>query len=271
MADVDRICGRYRISGLPVTSDDGTLLGIVTNRDIRFETDRERRVSEVMTPMPLVTARVGVAPDEALELLRRQQGREAAAHRRRRQAPRPDHGQGRQERGVPAGHQGPGGRLVVGAAIGVGEDAKRRAQALIDAGVDFLIVDPRTATPAVLDMVAQLKANTDIEVDRRQRRHPSGAWTGRSRRGRVKVGVGPGRSAPPAWWPGWEAPITAIYEAAQAARAAGVPVIGDGGLQYSGDIAKALAAGCGHRGRSAARGGRVGGVRRASMCFINGK
>ena len=62
VADVDRICGRYRISGLPVTSDDGVLLGIVTNRDIRFETDRDRRVAEVMTPMPLVTARVGVAP-----------------------------------------------------------------------------------------------------------------------------------------------------------------------------------------------------------------
>ena len=71
VADVDRICGRYRISGLPVISDDGVLLGIVTNRDIRFETDRDRRVSEVMTPMPLVTAPVGVAPAEALALLQR--------------------------------------------------------------------------------------------------------------------------------------------------------------------------------------------------------
>src|SRR5580693_10292462 len=70
IADVDRLCGRYRISGVPVTGPDGVLLGIVTNRDIRFETDHGRRVAEVMTPMPLVTAPVGVAPEEALRLLR---------------------------------------------------------------------------------------------------------------------------------------------------------------------------------------------------------
>src|ERR1700719_1480549 len=70
IADVDRLCGRYRISGVPVTGPDGVLLGIVTNRDIRFETDHGRRVSEVMTPMPLVTAPVGVAQEEALRFLR---------------------------------------------------------------------------------------------------------------------------------------------------------------------------------------------------------
>src|ERR1700748_218643 len=70
IADVDALCGRYRISGVPVTSPDGVLVGIVTNRDIRFETDQSRRVAEVMTPMPLVTAPVGVAPEEALRLLR---------------------------------------------------------------------------------------------------------------------------------------------------------------------------------------------------------
>src|SRR6202040_3101450 len=70
IADVDRLCGRYRISGVPVTGPDGVLLGIVTNRDIRFETDHDRRVTEVMTPMPLITAPVGVNADEALKLLR---------------------------------------------------------------------------------------------------------------------------------------------------------------------------------------------------------
>src|SRR5258708_26930359 len=74
IADVDRLCGRYRISGVPVTSPDGVLVGIVTNRDIRFETDHSRRVAEVMTPMPLVTAPVGVAPEEALRLRRRNKG-----------------------------------------------------------------------------------------------------------------------------------------------------------------------------------------------------
>ena len=82
IADVDRLCGQYRISGVPVTGADGVLLGIVTNRDIRFETDHGRRVAEVMTPMPLVTAPVGVAAEEALRLLRAAQGGEAAAGRR---------------------------------------------------------------------------------------------------------------------------------------------------------------------------------------------
>ena len=101
IADVDRLCGRYRISGVPVTGADGVLLGIVTNRDIRFETDHGRRVAEVMTPMPLVTAPVGVPTADALRLLRAAQGGEAAAGRRGRPAARADHGEGlHQERGV---------------------------------------------------------------------------------------------------------------------------------------------------------------------------
>jgi IMP dehydrogenase len=166
VADVDRICGRYRISGLPVTGADGVLLGIVTNRDIRFETDRDKRVSEVMTPMPLVTARVGVAPDEALDLLRRHKVEKLPliddAGKLRGLITVKDFAKSEE---YPLATKDPGGRLVVGAAIGVGEDAKRRAQALIDAGVDFLIVDTAHGhSRAVLDMVRQLKANTDIEV-----------------------------------------------------------------------------------------------------------
>ena len=148
MADVDRICGRYRISGLPVTSEDGVLLGIVTNRDIRFETAGDRKVAKVMTPMPLITARVGVSPDEALDLLRRNKVEKLPLI--------DDTGLLRglitvkdfaKSEEYPLATKDPGGRLVVGAAVGVGEDAKRRAQALIDTGVTSSSWTPRTVTP----------------------------------------------------------------------------------------------------------------------------
>src|SRR6266568_3719303 len=247
IADVDRLCGRYRISGVPVTGPDGVLVGIVTNRDIRFETDHGRRVAEVMTPMPLVTAPVGVAQEEALRLLK---------HHKVEKLPLVD--QAGRLRGLitvkdftksekfPLATKDAGGRLVVGAAIGVGEDAKRRAHALVEAGVDFLIVDTAHGHAAsVLAMVAQVKANTDVEViggnvatrDGAQALIEAGADG-------VKVGVGPGSICTTRVVAGVGVPqVTAIYEAAKAARPAGVPVVGDGGLQYSGDIAKAIAAG----------------------------
>ena len=273
VADVDRICGRYRISGLPVTGAAGVLLGIVTNRDIRFETDRDKRVSEVMTPMPLVTARVGVAPDEALDLLRRHKVEKLPliddAGKLRGLITVKDFAKSEE---YPLATKDPGGRLVVGAAIGVGEDAKRRAQALIDAGVDFLIVDTAHGhSRAVLDMVRQLKANTDIEVIGGNVATRSGAQAlAEAGADGVKVGVGPGSICTTRVVAGVGVPqITAIYEAAQAAHAAGVPVIGDGGLQYSGDIAKALAAGA----DTVMLGSLLAGCEESpgEMVFINGK
>ena len=273
VADVDRICGRYRISGLPVIGADGVLLGIVTNRDIRFETDRDKRVSEVMTPMPLVTARVGVTPDEALDLLRRHKVEKLPliddAGKLRGLITVKDFAKSEE---YPLATKDPGGRLVVGAAIGVGEDAKRRAQALIDAGVDFLIVDTAHGhSRAVLDMVRQLKANTDIEVIGGNVATHSGARAlVEAGADGVKVGVGPGSICTTRVVAGVGVPqITAIYEAAQAAHAAGVPVIGDGGLQYSGDIAKALAAGA----DTVMLGSLLAGCEESpgEMVFINGK
>jgi IMP dehydrogenase len=138
------------------------------------------------------------------------------------------------------------GRLVAGAAVGVGEDAKRRAQALIEAGVDFLVVDTSHGhAQAVLDMVRQVKANSRIEVIGGNVATRAGAQAlidaGADS---VKVGVGPGSICTTRVVAGVGVPqITAIYEAAVACQPAGVPVIGDGGVQYSGDIAKAIAAG----------------------------
>src|SRR5215469_3510763 len=166
VADVERLCARYRISGVPVTGPDGVLLGIVTNRDIRFETDQRRRVAEVMTPMPLVTAPVGVGRDEALRLLSANKVEKLplvdSSGRLRGLITVKDFT--KSER-FPNATKDPQGRLVVGAAVGVGEDAKRRAQALTDAGADFLVVDTAHGhAQAVIDMITQVKANVQVDV-----------------------------------------------------------------------------------------------------------
>jgi IMP dehydrogenase len=273
LTDVDRLCAHYRISGVPVTSDDGILLGIVTNRDIRFETDLSRRVADVMTPMPLVTAPVGVAADQALKLLK---------EHKIEKLPLIDGG-GRlrglitvkdftKSEKFPNATKDDGGRLVVGAAVGVGEDAKGRAQALIDASVDFLIVDTAHGhAQSVLDMIRQLKANTDVEVigGNVATRAGAQALIDAGADG-VKVGVGPGSICTTRVVAGVGVPqVTAIYEASQAARPAGIPVIGDGGLQYSGDIAKAIAAGA----DCVMLGSLLAGCEESpgEMVFINGK
>src|SRR5215475_11821816 len=247
VADVEDLCGRYRISGVPVTDSDGILVGIVTNRDIRFEADHRRRVTEVMTPMPLVTAQVGVTRPEALALLRSNKVEKLpivdAAGRLRGLITVKDFTKSEK---FPSATKGAEGRLVVGAAVGVGEDAKRRAQALVEAGADFLVVDTSHGhAQAVIDMVRQVKANTRAEVIGGYVATRAGAQAlvevGADA---VKVGVGPGSICTTRVVAGVGVPhITAIYEAAQACRPAGVPVVGDGGVQYSGDIAKAIAAG----------------------------
>jgi IMP dehydrogenase len=247
IGEVDELCGRYRISGVPVVSGEGVLLGIITNRDIRFEQDHSKRVGEVMTPMPLVTAPVGVSREQALVLLSR--------HKVEKLPLVDAHGLLRglitvkdftKSEKFPHATKDEHGRLMVGAAVGVGADAKRRAQALIDAGVDFLVVDTAHGhSQAVLDMIAQLKANTRTEIIGGNIATKAGAQAlidaGADA---VKVGVGPGSICTTRVVAGVGVPqVTAIYEAALAARPAGVPVIGDGGVQYSGDIAKAIAAG----------------------------
>jgi IMP dehydrogenase len=247
VADVEELCGRYRISGVPVTEADGILLGIVTNRDIRFESDHRRRVTEVMTPMPLVTAPVGVTRSDALRLLSSNKVEKLplvdAAGRLRGLITVKDFTKSEK---FPNATKDAEGRLVVGAAVGVGEDAKRRALALTEAGVDVLVVDTAHGhSEGVLDMVAQLKANTRAEVIGGNVATRAGAQAlidaGADA---VKVGVGPGAICTTRVVAGVGVPqITAIYEASLAARPANVPVIGDGGIQYSGDIAKAIAAG----------------------------
>jgi IMP dehydrogenase len=250
LAEVDTICGRYRISGLPVIDRDGLLVGIITNRDLRFETDFTRRVSEVMTPMPLVTAPVGVDKDVALGLLARHKIEKLplvdAVGRLQGLITVKDFTKSEQ---FPLATKDQAGRLRVGAAVGFFDDAWKRAMSLVEAGVDVLMVDTANGhASGVVEMIRRLKADpaaegVDIVGGNVATRAGAQALIDAGADG-IKVGVGPGSICTTRVVAGVGVPqVTAIYQASLAARAAGVPVIGDGGLQYSGDIAKALVAG----------------------------
>jgi IMP dehydrogenase len=249
LAEVDAMCARFRISGLPVTDDAGELVGIITNRDMRFEVDQDRPVAEVMTKAPLITAQEGVSAEAALGLLRR--------HKIEKLPIVDGHGKLTglitvkdfvKTEQHPLATKDADGRLLVGAAVGTGGDQWDRAMALADAGVDVIIVDTAHAhNRLVLEMVSKLKAEIGSKVQivggnvatraAAQALVDAGADA-------VKVGVGPGSICTTRVVAGVGAPqITAVMEAVAVCKPAGVPVIADGGLQFSGDIAKALAAG----------------------------
>jgi len=276
IADADRLCHQFRISGVPVVDADQHLLGIVTNRDMRFETDPARKVGEVMTKMPLVTGPVGISRDDAFALL---------AKHKIEKLPLVDR-QGRLQGLItlkdfvksdryPHATKDPQGRLRVGAAIGWFGDAWQRAMALVEEGVDLLIVDTANGhARGVTDMIRRLKAEpaaADVDVVGGNVATYAGAKAlVEAGADGVKVGVGPGSICTTRVVSGIGVPqVTAIYNAAQAARPYGVPVIGDGGLQYSGDIAKALVAGA----DSVMLGSLLAGCEESpgDLVFINGK
>ncbi len=247
--EVDDLCARYRISGLPVVDDEGVLVGILTNRDMRFESDFSRKVSEAMTPMPLVVAQEGVSAEAALSLL---------SENKVEKLPIVD-GAGKltglitvkdfaKREQYPLAAKDSSGRLLAAAGIGTGEDAWTRAGNLVDAGVDVLIVDTAHAhNRGVLDMVSRVKKEFGDRVDvvggNLATREAAQAMIEAGADG-IKVGIGPGSICTTRVVAGVGAPqITAIMEAAVPAKKAGVPIIADGGMQFSGDIAKALAAG----------------------------
>lgn len=249
LAEVDALCARFRISGVPVTDADGTLVGIITNRDMRFEMDHTRPVRDVMTKAPLVTAQVGVTAEAALGLLRRHKVEKLplvdGAGKLRGLITVKDFVKTEQ---YPNATKDPDGRLLCGAAVGVGTDAFQRAMSLVDAGVDVLVVDTAHGhSRNVCDMVSRLKGELGDTVDviggNVATRAGAQALVEAGADG-VKVGVGPGSICTTRVVAGVGVPqISAIYEADQACRPHGIPVIGDGGIQYSGDIAKAIAAG----------------------------
>src|ERR1700737_4647439 len=275
LAEVDAMCAKFRISGLPVGDGSGALVGIITNRDMRFEVDQSKSVAEVMTKAPLITAQEGVSADAALGLLRRH---------KIEKLPIVD-GHGRltglitvkdfvKTEQHPLATKDSDGRLLVGAAVGIGDDAWVRAMTLVDAGVDVLVVDTAHAhNRLVLDMVGELKVEVGDRIEvvgGNVATRSAAAALVEAGADAVKVGVGPGSICTTRVVAGVGAPqITASLEAVAACAPSGVPVIADGGLQYSGDIAKALAAGA----STAMLGSLLAGTAESpgELIFVNGK
>jgi IMP dehydrogenase len=253
LEELDEICGEYRVSGLPVIDEDHRLLGIITNRDLRFVPVAEwatRTVGEVMTPMPLITGRLGMDREEAASLLRQ--------HKRERLPLVDDEGRLTglitvkdfvKSEQFPHASKDADGRLLVAAAIGYFGDAWERATTLVEAGVDVLVPDVANGhAKLMLDMIRRLKsdpATRHVQVIGGNVATRAGAQAlVDAGADAVKVGVGPGSICTTRVVAGVGVPqITAVYEASLACKPAGVPVVADGGLQYSGDIAKALVAG----------------------------
>ncbi|UWD82385.1 IMP dehydrogenase [Curtobacterium flaccumfaciens] len=253
VAEVDALCGQFRVSGLPVVEQDGTLVGIITNRDMRFVATFEQAttyVRDVMTKAPLITAMEGIDPEEAIAIFAQHKIEKLplvdAEGKLRGLITVKDFDKSEQ---YPDATKDDEGRLRVGAAIGFFGDAWQRAEALRDAGVDVLVVDTANGeSEGVLDMVRRLKADPtfdaiDVIGGNVATRAGAEALIDAGVDA-VKVGVGPGSICTTRVVAGVGVPqVTAVYEASLAAREAGVPIIADGGLQYSGDIAKALVAG----------------------------
>jgi len=252
LEQLDQLAGEYRISGFPVVDTDNRLLGIITNRDLRFTPVAEwatTKVDEVMTPMPLITGPADISREDATVLLRQ--------HKRER-LPLVDE-QGRLAglitvKDFVKGEQFPhasyddSGRLLVGAAIGYFGDAWQRATTLIEAGADVLVADTAHGNVRMLlDMVQRLKtdpATKHVQVVGGNVATREGAQAFvEAGADAVKVGVGPGSICTTRVVTGVGVPqVTAVYEAALACKPAGVPVIADGGLKHSGEIAKAIVA-----------------------------
>ncbi|AQP46115.1 IMP dehydrogenase [Tessaracoccus flavus] len=276
LAEVDEMCSQYRISGAPVIDANGVLVGIITNRDMRFEDDGNRSVGDVMTKMPLVTVREGASGEEALGLM---------AKHKVEKIPIVD-GQNRLKGLItlkdfvkadryPNAAKDDQGRLRVGAGVGFYGDSWERAMALVEEGVDLIVVDTAHGhSRGVVEMIKRLKAEPlakDVDIVGGNVATYAGAKAlVEAGADAVKVGVGPGSICTTRVVAGVGVPqVTAIFDAAQAARPAGVPVIGDGGLQYSGDIAKAIVAGA----SAVMLGSLLAGCEESpgDLVFINGK
>ncbi len=245
IADARAITDNYKISGVPVVDDKGVLIGILTNRDMRFEKDLSRSIGEVMTKMPLVTADIGVSLDEAQQIM----------HQHRiEKLPLVDKNnvlkglitikdiQKRIE--YPQANKDSMGRLRVGAAIGVGQ--LDRAESLIQAGVDVIVLDSAHGhSKNIISTLENLKNNFEIDVivgnvvtpEATEDLIKAGADA-------IKVGIGPGSICTTRIVAGVGMPqVSAIDGCAQVASKKNIPIIADGGIKYSGDVAKALAVG----------------------------
>lgn len=243
--EANYMLNEFHISGAPVIDDHGKLVGICTNRDMRFELDGKRAVGEIMTPMPIITAKVGVSIEEAAKVLHK--------HKIEKLPIVDDNDilKGlitikdiKKRKEYPDANKDDFGRLRVGAAIGVGQ--YDRAEALVKAGADVLVLDSAHGhSKGIIDTVKELKKRFAVDViagniataDAAKDLIEAGADA-------VKVGIGPGSICTTRIVAGVGVPqISAIMDVAEMAKKYGVPVVADGGIKYSGDVAKAIAAG----------------------------
>ena len=245
LADADALMNEFKISGVPVVNEHNKLLGILTNRDMRFEKDMRKRADEVMTKMPLITAEKGISLDDAADIM----------HQNKIEKLPIIDAEGflkglitikdiKKRIEYPNSNKDNFGRLVVGAAIGVGQ--MDRAKALVDAGADVLVLDSAHGhSKGILDTVKAIKETLEVDVIAGNIATKEAVLSLiEAGADAVKVGIGPGSICTTRIVAGVGVPqISAIDECAQAARPHGVPVIADGGIKYSGDIAKALAVG----------------------------
>ena len=245
VADADALMGEYKISGVPVVDENMVLLGIITNRDMRFITDMSATIEEVMTKAPLVTAKAGITLEEAAKVLQEHKIEKLPI------IDENDVLQGlitikdiEKKQQFPNANKDEHGRLRVGAAIGVGQ--LDRATALVEAGVDVIVLDSAHGhSQGIIDTLKEIKLKLDVDVIAGN--IASGAAAKdliEAGADGVKVGIGPGSICTTRIVTGVGVPqISAIDEVAQVANALGVPVVADGGIRFSGDVAKALAVG----------------------------
>ena len=245
LQDAEDIMAEYKISGVPVVDENNILLGIVTNRDMRFTKDFSKKVSEKMTMMPLITAKEGTTLEDAADIMH---------SNKIEKLPIVDANNKliglitikdiNKKREYPNASKDELGRLIVGAAIGVGQ--LDRATALVEAGVDVLVMDSAHGhSKGILDSVKDIKSKLNVEIIAGNVATSEGtkALIDAGADG-VKVGIGPGSICTTRIVAGVGVPqISAIDECAQEGAKYGVPIIADGGIKYSGDVAKALAVG----------------------------
>ena len=248
LQDADELMAKYRISGVPITTEDGTLVGIITNRDLKFETDFSRKISECMTTEGLITAEEGISLEEAKAILARSRKEKLPIVDKdfklkglitikdiEKQIKYPDSAKDEQ------------GRLLCGAAVGITANMMDRVAALVAAHVDVIVIDSAHGhSKNILNAVSRIKkVYPDLQII------AGNVATGEATRAlieagadAVKVGIGPGSICTTRVIAGIGVPqITAIMDCYEAAKEYGIPIIADGGIKYSGDMTKALAAG----------------------------
>lgn len=245
--DALELMARYRISGVPIT-EEGKLVGIITNRDIRFETNHKKKISDAMTKDNLITAREGISMDEAQKIL--------MAHKIEKLPIVDGNGMLKGlitikdiEKAIqyPNSAKDSSGRLLAGAAVGVSNDIMDRVEALYKAKVDVIVIDTAHGhSKGVIETVKKVKEKyKDLQII------AGNIATGEAARelieagvDAIKVGIGPGSICTTRIVAGIGVPqVTAVYDCAKVAKEYDIPVIADGGIKYSGDIPKAIAAG----------------------------